>query len=75
MDPFYINEYKHVIVPVGDEAQYYFAGTYDQPLHFEFEGKTISGEPVDFRREAVPAWRYLDGTPCRDSLRAHRGGE
>jgi hypothetical protein len=45
--PFYINEYKQVIVPVGDAAQYYFAGTYDLPLRFEFEGKTISGEPLD----------------------------
>src|ERR1700683_366322 len=45
--PFYINEYKQVIVPVGDSAQYYFAGTYDAPLQFEFEGKTISGESVD----------------------------
>ena len=46
--PFYINEYKQVIVPVGPAAQYYFAGTYDQPLQFEFEGKKISGEPLDF---------------------------
>lgn len=52
--PFYINEYKQVIVPVGDAAEYYFAGTYDTPLHFEFEGKIISGEPVDFK-----------GTPLR----------
>ncbi len=46
--PFYINEFKQVIVPVGPSATYYYAGTYDQPLRFEFEGKTISGEPVDF---------------------------
>src|SRR5829696_2314947 len=36
--PFYINEYKQVIVPVGESAQYYFAGTYNEPLRFEFEG-------------------------------------
>jgi hypothetical protein len=52
--PFYINEYKQVIVPVGDEATYYLAGTYEQPLHFKFEGKIISGEPFD-----------LDGKPLR----------
>jgi hypothetical protein len=52
--PFYINEYKQVIVPVGDLAQYYFAGKYDEPLKFEFEGKTISGEPFG-----------LDGKPLR----------
>lgn len=52
--PFYINEYKQVIVPVGEEAQYYCAGTYEPPLRFEFEGKTISGEP-----------RGLDTQPLR----------
>lgn len=52
--PFYINEYKQVIVPVGDDAQYYFAGTYDAPLQFEFDGKVISGEPRD-----------LNGKPLR----------
>jgi hypothetical protein len=51
--PFYINEYKQVIVPVGEAAQYYLAGTYDQPLRFEFEGKTISGEPVDMDRKSI----------------------
>ena len=52
--PFYINEYKQVIVPVGDAAQYFFAGTYIEPLQFEFDEKRISGEPLDF-----------DGTPLR----------
>lgn len=53
--PFYINEYQQVIVPVGGSVvEYYVAGTYDQPLRFEFDGKTISGEPVD-----------LDGKPLR----------
>jgi hypothetical protein len=51
--PFYINEYKQVIVPVGDQAQYYFAGTYDLPLRFEFEGKTISGEPLGLDGKAL----------------------
>jgi hypothetical protein len=46
--PFYINEYKQVIVPVGADATYYLAGTYEQPVAFEFDGKTISGEPVGF---------------------------
>lgn len=52
--PFYVNEYKQVIVPVGDEVQYYFAGTYDEPLEFEFDGKTISGKALD-----------LNGKPLR----------
>ena len=44
---FYINEYKQVIVPVAHSDEYYLAGTYDKTLRFEFEGKTLSGEPVD----------------------------
>ena len=58
--PFYINEFNEVIVPVGSDAQYYLAGTYDQPLQFEFEGKTISGEPVDFQgRRLHPGDKWL----------------
>ena len=44
--PFYVNEYKQVIVPVGDSAQYYLASKYERPLEFEFKGRTISGKPV-----------------------------
>src|SRR5262249_7887949 len=44
---FYINEYKHVIVPVTGSDTYYFAGTYDKPLRFDFDGITLSGEPID----------------------------
>lgn len=49
---FYINEYKQVIVPVMNKENYYLAGVYEEPLNFEFEGKIISGAPVD-----------LDGNP------------
>jgi hypothetical protein len=49
---FYINEYKQVIVPAVGTENYHLAGTYEKPLKFEFEGKIISGEPVD-----------LDGNP------------
>jgi hypothetical protein len=48
LGPFYINEYKQVIVPVGESGEYYLAGSYETPLKFEFEGKTISGEAHDF---------------------------
>src|SRR5215469_806328 len=51
--PFYINEYKQLIVPVGEAAQYYLAGTYEAPPHFEFEGKTISGKPVDLNGQPL----------------------
>lgn len=44
---FYINEYKQVIVPNGDEGPYYYAGRYEQPLRFEFEGHILSGDHVN----------------------------
>jgi hypothetical protein len=44
---FYINEYKQVIVPTAASDAYFLAGRYDQPLRFEFEGKTLSGEAID----------------------------
>jgi hypothetical protein len=44
---FYINEYKQVLVPAVDSDQYFLAGKYEPPLRFEFEGKVISGEPID----------------------------
>lgn len=44
---FYINEYKQVIVPAVGSSDYWLAGKYEQALRFEFEGKIISGEPVD----------------------------
>lgn len=52
--PFYINEYKQVIVPVKDSnsSEYYLAGIYEPLLEFDFEGKVISGKTED-----------LDGNP------------
>jgi hypothetical protein len=44
---FYINEYNQVIVPAVNSPEYYLAGIYSERLHFQFEGKTISGAPVD----------------------------
>ena len=45
---FYINEYDQVIVPAVGSNEYYLAGLYSNRLHFRFEGKTISGAPVDW---------------------------
>ncbi len=45
--PFYINEYRQVIVPVSD-GTYYYAGQYEAQLQFDFEGIQLSGEAVDF---------------------------
>jgi len=50
--PFYINEFKQVVVPVGNPVVYYYAGDYPTPLIFDFDGRRLSGEPYD-----------LDGAP------------
>lgn len=42
--PFYINEFRQVLVPTGPEPTYYLAGEYPKPLEFEFEGHTLSGD-------------------------------
>jgi hypothetical protein len=53
--PFYINEYAHVIVPAGEGARYYLAGSYEDPVEFEFEGNVLSGRGVDLAgREFEP---------------------
>lgn len=49
---FYVNEYRHVIVPVrvdtssGAGAHYYYAGRLDGDFHFEFEGQLLTTRPV-----------------------------
>jgi hypothetical protein len=42
--PFYINEYRQVIVPVGSGSSYWLAGEYTGRLEFEFEGHILSGD-------------------------------
>jgi hypothetical protein len=41
--PSYVNEFHQVLVPGGDEGQYFVAGEYRRPLEFQFEGHTLSG--------------------------------
>lgn len=61
---FYINEYKQVVVPAVGTNKYYFAGTYDTPLRFTFEGKVISGEPKDWGGKAlVPGNEWVGPHP------------
>lgn len=51
---FYINEYRQVIVPcVGEDGNYYLAGEYHEDLVFEFEGKIISGNAVDWEGKPI----------------------
>ena len=49
---FYVNEYRHVIIPVkGDESSgagshYYFAGRLEGDFRFEFEDQPLTSKPV-----------------------------
>lgn len=51
---FYINEYRHLIVPVPKDgsSHYYFGGTVDCDFQFDFEGKKLTSKPQN-----------LDGSP------------
>ena len=48
---FYVNEYRHILVPVNDSASsgaaslYYYAGRLEDDLLFEFEGELLTGKP------------------------------
>jgi len=50
--PFYVNEYRHVIVPVrasgesGTGSHYYFAGRLEDDLRFEFEKRPLTTRAV-----------------------------
>ena len=49
---FYVNEYRHILVPVAAEgadaaaSQYYMAGRLDADFRFEFEGQPLTARPV-----------------------------
>jgi len=50
---FYVNEYRHIIVPVAasndsdrNGSLYYYAGRLDSDFIFEFEGKPLNTKPV-----------------------------
>lgn len=59
---FYVNEYRHVIVPVslspGETPGYYYAGLLKGSFVFEFEGKPLTTKP-----------QRADGTPLKPGER------
>lgn len=50
---FYVNEYRHILVPVTADASsrvgshYYMAGRLDTDFRFEFEGQPLTAKPVN----------------------------
>lgn len=61
---FYVNEYRHILVPVADsgagnaQTVYYYAGRLETDCHFEFEGRPLTTKPIQ-----------LDGTPLASGAR------
>jgi len=58
---FYVNEYRHVIVPVtgygssGVGSHYYYAGRLDGDFTFEFEGQPLTTRPIHPNGEPLNA--------------------
>jgi len=45
--PFFINEWKQVIVPAGNPVEYYYAGEYHSEIILGLDGEEFSGRPHD----------------------------
>ena len=45
--PFFINEWKQVIVPAGNHVEYYYAGEYHPEIILGLDGEEFSGRPHD----------------------------
>ena len=45
--PFFINEWKQVIVPAGNPVEYYYAGEYHPEIILGLDGEEFSGRPHD----------------------------
>lgn len=57
---FYVNEFRHVLVPVAGTAEtsnslYYTAGRLEQDFAFQFEGKPLTSRPVDAQGQPLKA--------------------
>lgn len=55
---FYVNEYRHVLVPIADGtgsgfgSHYYYGGRLESDMRFEFEGEPLTTQPI--RRDGQP---------------------
>lgn len=67
---FYVNEYRHVIVPVADMSgsgfgsHYYYACRLDTDLSFEFEGRPLTTKPITMDGASLnPGDRWVGPRP------------
>jgi hypothetical protein len=66
---FYVNEYRHILVPVAGSADtanalYFSAGRLEQDFAFQFEGKPLTSRPVDAQGQPlVPGTKWTGPRP------------
>jgi hypothetical protein len=75
---FYINEYRHVIVPVGSGASshYYYAGKLANDLTFDFEGEMLTTRPVNSNGAGLqPGDQWIGPRPGIPYVLAAGGGD
>ncbi len=79
---FYVNEYRHIIVPVtgspgsGAASHYYYAGRLANDLTFQFEGKPLTTKPI--RPDGTPlnpGDRWIGPRPGIPYVLAAGGGD
>lgn len=79
---FYVNEYRHVVVPVkgdvpsGAGSHYYYAGRLEGDFRFEFEGQPLTTKPVHPNGTALNAGgRWVGPRPGIPYVLAAGGGD
>ena len=77
---FYVNEYRHIIVPVRSESvtgsDYYYAGGLDVDFQFEFEGQPLTTRPVNpDGTPLTPGDRWVGPRPGIPYVLAAGGGD
>lgn len=67
---FYLNEYRHVLVPVpnrdakGTGSIYYYAGEWNGELRFEFDGSALTSRPISKDGTALaPGGKWVGPRP------------
>ncbi len=79
---FYVNEYRHVLVPVGAHGEtgasshYYYAGLLHDDFSFEYDGKPLLTKPVDASGKGLkPGTAWVGPRPGIPYVLAAGGGD
>lgn len=60
---FYINEFGQVIVPAGEQLEYYYAGVYTRPIILSLDGEEFNGLPHDHEGNPLVPGDAWEGKP------------